>query len=521
MTSLYLVALVGALGLLFFRMLVQPEKAYEFPWFMGAAFAVFILPQAFSLVRFPGDVSEQSVSDVLAMCLLCLSACVVGYRLPPNQLLFQGATRAMNPDRLLHVGIAFIVAGYYFNWALGHTDVQVNEAGGMTGTGTILLFFQQLVFPGFAICLRLALERPTLLNIIGSVAGIILPVQTAVAGRREPAVLLGMTIMLGLFFARGIKPPRWLIALAMAGGMLAIPATGTYRGLRAEKDWEAIRQIDLVGNFKKFLTEGSILELRNGAAVIESTKTFGAYEYGAGYWNHLVFRYVPAQIVGQPFKDSLKIHTQWDAVEAGTSGLDFQFATGSTITGMGDSFQQFGWFGCLVFGLMALFFRSLWAAAQRPAALFAQLLYIASCTSAMRAVTHWTLDFLPGLLYNVIFLAIGMVYAAAPYEPNPKSEAGQARTEETEDRIVAKKWWQKHGAAKIAQKSGKIREGRSETRNPKQIRTHRQDLPNTRRQTSNIKRGVVVFEGGGGRRQTDRRSRSDEIQPQIKSDEHR
>jgi transcription-repair coupling factor (superfamily II helicase) len=46
---------------------------------------------------------------------------------------------------------------------------------------------------------------------------------------------------------------------------------------------------------------------------------------------------------------------------------------------------------------------------------------------------------------------------------NPKSEAGQARTEETEDRIVAKKWWQKHGAAKIAPQLRKIREGPSET----------------------------------------------------------
>jgi hypothetical protein len=38
----------------------------------------------------------------------------------------------------------------------------------------------------------------------------------------------------------------------------------------------------------------------------------------------------------------------------------------------------------------------------------------------------------------------------------------QARTEETEDRIVAKTWWQKHGATKIAPKLRKIREGRSE-----------------------------------------------------------
>jgi hypothetical protein len=32
-------------------------------------------------------------------------------------------------------------------------------------------------------------------------------------------------------------------------------------------------------------------------------------------------------------------------------------------------------------------------------------------TSAMRAITHQTLDFLPGFLYNVIFLGALMWYA--------------------------------------------------------------------------------------------------------------
>jgi hypothetical protein len=36
-----------------------------------------------------------------------------------------------------------------------------------------------------------------------------------------------------------------------------------------------------------------------------------------------------------------------------------------------------------------------------------------SCTCAMRAVTHWTLDFLPGLLYNLIFMGAAVFYASA------------------------------------------------------------------------------------------------------------
>jgi hypothetical protein len=340
-------------------------------------------------------------------------------------------------------------------------EIVVSEAGGMTGAGTIVLFFQQLVFPGFAICLRLALERPTLANVLASLAGIVLPVQIAIGGRREPTVLLGMTIMLGLYFARHIRPPRWLIPLAMAAAMLAIPATGTYRGLHAEKNWEGIRQIDLVGNFKRFLTEESILELRNGAAVIEATKALGTYQYGAGYWNHMVFRYVPAQLVGPELKGRLKIAVSWDIVEAGATETGFQLSRGSTITGMGDSFQQFGWFGCVFFALMAVLFRTLWVAALSPGALFAQLLYIATCTSAMRAVTHWTLDFLPGLVYNVIFLGLGVVYAAAAGDSRGGHDGRSRRRDlpgHGPNPSCATSAWDREGCAKHPEQSQSLRQ---------------------------------------------------------------
>lgn len=414
MTTFYFWGFVAMLMVPVVWMLIRPEKAYEFPFFMAAAFGIFILPQAFSLRLFPGGVSGQSVADVLLMSILCLAACMLGYRLAPNRLVVQHAATPLNPNRLFHVGVVFVGVGFFFSNLFDRTDVQFAETGGVTGTGTILLFFQGLAFPGFAICLMTALRRPTVVNIGASLVGMILPIQTAVAGRREPAVMLGMIVMLGLYYGRGFKPPRWLVPVAMVVAMLAIPATGTYRGLHAEKNWEEIRQMDLVGNFKEFVTQESILELRNGAALIEATKATGNYEWGAGYWNHLVFRFVPAQLLGAEFKESLKLRTQWDLMETSATQTGFEISRGSTITGMGDTFQQFGWFGCLFFVLMAVLFRSLWVASLRPNAFFAQLLYISLCTVAMRAVTHWTLDFLPGLLYNVVFLGLGLLYARVP-----------------------------------------------------------------------------------------------------------
>jgi hypothetical protein len=210
--------------------------------------------------------------------------------------------------------------------------------------------------------------------------------------------------------------------------MLAIPATATYRRFQSEQDWTSVRQIQLLANFQHFLNDESVLELRNAALLIEATQRSANYEYGAGYWNHLVFRFIPAQILGDKFKQSLMLHASRDGVERELAAFNYVNPPGSTVTGLGDSFQQFGYLGCLVFALLAWFFTRLWSAATLPSHAFAQLLYIQSCTSAMRAVTHWTLDFLPGFIYSAAFLGLAAWYARSSHSPHsphsPRSPQG-------------------------------------------------------------------------------------------------
>jgi hypothetical protein len=238
--------------------------------------------------------------------------------------------------------------------------------------------------------------------------------------------MAALILLVALYYERRWLLTAWLFPIGIFFAALIIPATGTYRMNVEAGAWQAVRQVDLIGNFKRFLTEESTLELRNGAAIIEHTRATGEYEYGAGYWNHLVFRYVPAQILGAEFKNSLRIGTE-KQITAGESGLEYEAPTGSTVTGVGDCFQQFGWVGWLFFAFMAVIFRSLWVAAARPEAVFARLLYVLSLTSAMRAVTHWTLDFLPGLLYNLIFLGLAVLYAAAPRQTPRQKQPSRRR----------------------------------------------------------------------------------------------
>ncbi len=420
MTNFYFWLFLGLMILPLVAVVWNPARIYEYPFFTAAIFAIFVFPQAVSLIRFPGAAPAHAVQSALLMTCLCLTACLLGYKLPIQPQVIARLSRGVNQQRLFHVGLIFVACGYWFGHLISAMDIEISQTGGWTGRATIYGFFQQLCYPGLAICLMTALRRPSLTSMLSALAAAVVPMQVILLGRREPAAVLLVTLGLTIYFRRRSRPPRVLIPGIILAAMLAIPATATYRSFQAERNWDAIRQIDFVGNFKQFLTDESILEFRNAAMLIEATSRSGDYAYGAGYWNHLVFRYVPAQILGEGFKESLMIRRSGEGQEREFATMDYTNPIGSTVTGMGDSFQQFGYWGCLFFAALAVFFRSLWQTALRPNALFAQLLYMQACTSAMRAVTHWTLDFLPGFLYSVLFLGAAMLYAYSSSLPKTR-----------------------------------------------------------------------------------------------------
>src|SRR5690606_31453275 len=92
-------------------------------------------------------------------------------------------------------------------------------------------------------------------------------------------------------------------------------------------------------------------------------------------------------------------------------GFGYEMPSGATVTGMADAFVQFGYSGSLFFLLLGVGVHSLWVASLRPGAVFAQLLYMCTITSAMRTITHETVDYLPGLLFYLIFLGLAAWYA--------------------------------------------------------------------------------------------------------------
>jgi hypothetical protein len=78
----------------------------------------------------------------------------------------------------------------------------------------------------------------------------------------------------------------------------------------------------------------------------------------------LVFGFVPGQIVGREFKESLKFQLTDDAQEAG-----FEKSTGTCETGIGEAFMAHGYFGCGLFFVLGSFMRWAWEGAMRKSIL--------------------------------------------------------------------------------------------------------------------------------------------------------
>lgn len=406
----YFVPFLVICGLLLIAAVGKPVLIYQYPYFMAATFVAFIAPQLYGLYKL--DWAGPFVEATALMSLLCLVCCWLGHCPQPHPAIIEKFNVSLNPNRFLHGGIVLVVIGFYFTYKFGSLPEE-ELSSMMTGIGTIYLFFGGLVYPGFAICFYCALQHKNPVAWVATAVAASIPLQAAIFyGRREPTVLFILSFAMSFYFLKGKTPPRWAIVAAVVGGMFIMPAIGQYRQTAAEDPLAALKSIDFREEFNGYFNEDAISEVKNATVLIAATQQSGGYEFGAGYWNRLVFRFVPAQLLGREFKDSLMMGEGFrDLGEFVEDTMGFKPPTGSTMTGLADSFNQFGYWGCLVFAVMAYLFKNLWTAANKPDGTGAQILYIQVMTSAMRALTHQTLDFLPGFLYSGIFIGLVVLYA--------------------------------------------------------------------------------------------------------------
>lgn len=393
---------------LFIKIIREPKLIFEFPFFMGSIFLIFLGPQAVIIELQQHLVPPGSATPVLLMCFLCLGMTVLGYYIAPVINLGQKLNVPLNTTKLKNIGIIYIFAGYFFLLLLRNNLGSAEDATQWSGIVTIYYQFFQVINIAFPIFLFFSLRKPSFANIFFTILAALPTLYMIIfAGRREPTALFVLTIALTIFYKKPYTPPRAAIIGVLLLTMLIIPAIGDYRKMAEEKGpTVALQTLDLKESFINYFKEGEHLELGVAANIIDSYLFHGLYVYGADYWDRMVFRYVPGQLLGSDFKQSLMIQDKDTVFRNG-----YKMYTGLTYTGIGDSFKQFGYLGCLFFFFLGGLFRNLWRLSLTTSNPLIQILYMFCVVQALLTVTHATINFLPGIFFNFIFIWVAASFA--------------------------------------------------------------------------------------------------------------
>ena len=396
---------------------IRVERIHQYPFFMGSLFLSFILPQAFSLVSNPGAaITPEALERVLLVSCLCASACWIGYEIKPNPKWLAKLNIVLDEQKLFRAGIALMLQGYLFNILLNRTIAASNGVVESGTSATIYYFFGNVIYIAFAIFLLQTLKRPEPINLICTALSGWIPLQSLLIGRRQGTMTFIIFIGISLWLIHRYIPPRWAVITAVVMIAFLIPLFAEMRGefwnLVFSGKWEEI----LAAGQRTFAGQqkGDILELRNAALLIDATEKTGLYGYGSGWWDSIIFQYVPGQIVGYEFKKSLQFNLVTSETLKNLYG--YEVTRGTTTTGVGDSFTEFGYFGCIIFAIIGYFFKHLWISAVYQKSTFSRLLYLGLVSPSMVGITHGIGRFWQEAIFQVSFAYLIACYARTKHK---------------------------------------------------------------------------------------------------------
>ena len=424
-------------GLLFWGF-IHKTNIYQYPFIIGASLCSYIVPQAIALVNHPQGIADVAIQRVLLMCCLCAAMSWIGYqiKIPRNWSL--ESRNYLSEKRLNFASFIYIGIGLIFVLISLKTTPEYGTSSfraGFSGIITVYLFFARLLDIGFVILLLVSLKKKKITQqnlIVLSIVILIQIVKIVIGGRREVMIFFAFSLLLPLFFIRRFILPRFLVILGLIVSMFIInPHTiNQYRSLLGNGgSWlkfqeisltdvsDSLEEIDFVDNFQNTINDTSNLELRNAALYIDRIAKTGNHQWGLAYWNAIVFNWVPAQFLGDSFKNSLIIQKGINFIDfCHTSSWFYQYSCrpGQTFTGMADSFGQFDYFGCLFFAFAALLFKFMWQKAVYQNSFAAQACYSLLIVRMMLTITHTTIQFPSRMLYLVVFVSPMILWSSIP-----------------------------------------------------------------------------------------------------------
>lgn len=305
---------------------------------------------------------------------LCMLGAFFGWRQPlsPVRRLFSEKLPFPKPKPLLMYCVGALLFSAYFAYKLRGVDVELLAQSQWSGVQTI---YYTLTTPGYFIAavapIAYFMTRKKLFAVCGLVAFGWYLAPPILDGKRNEIIEAGLIALIcwGVVLRKPIPKSLVIVAGVFCAALFSV--IGAYR--TAAKESGAIaglknafsaetREIE-----ENQAPEFRYVEVNNYLAIVDCYLEGRWPNGGLSYWNALVHRYVPGQIIGERTKKALQV--EYDTVsriEIMNKGMPS--TVGSTFTGFSDTFQAFLMFGPFVFYLSGRFLRSVFLQATRGSA---------------------------------------------------------------------------------------------------------------------------------------------------------
>jgi hypothetical protein len=411
----------------------RPDRTYQFPILFGAAWLLFVVPQAIGVYS-SSDITlsraraDGAINLALFMSVLCAACGFLGYlrgprtsRVPQNEVsdgrLFAAGCVLLLIAFVAHFKLVSLSGGY-----LAHYSTHGNYQLEWRGDPVKYVFFVKLVYPGILFCLLPTLRAPNWKRWAVVLVATSIPVaNTLLLARRHEAVALVMIAAISVYFTFGWAPPRLATLTAMLLGGLMIVVAPVYRDFAMlGADRSRIHEVDLPEEVASVFRGDRYLEFSFCVVQCGATQRSRQFGYGVGFYNGVISSLVPRQVVGSSVKEGLYLPAP-DHFATMKQYYGWLPRYGSNPLGMTDAFREFWFFGAAIYYVIGRLFRVLWDRANCPGNVAFQVLYTLCAPVAMTCVV----GNLAGLPASLLLIGMAMVpIAVCTTRPNARSIAG-------------------------------------------------------------------------------------------------
>lgn len=373
-------------------------------WIMSAPLVVALLyllwlgPQL-TAIRSMSFELERKSDAFIDMAILCLLALLLGWALArPGRKRDPAQEHDRHPWHGMTIAlILFTMVSAVFAVALESVRVEVEGMVQWSGRATIVNFFAQVRIIPLALSAILFFRQRSKMTTLLFVANLIIVLPIALVIMRRAELIDIIVILSGSYwFARNKLPSMLLVVPVGIFAFIMIfivadlrqnaerikSANGQAPSIFSSAVWD---KIDVQETLRGRIAEAP--DVYNGIQIIDHISRRQSYTLGSVLWDRFIHQWVPAQIVGADLKASLMVGTLTSVYDEISATSSFRFQLGTTATGIGATFQEFGYMGMVFFLILGFFIGWLFRRA-RQGDVWDQAIYLALLPLVMLSVTH-------------------------------------------------------------------------------------------------------------------------------------